>query len=97
MSSAESLWLESHVYDIIVVVEFNTDPVVPGAGSAIFLHVASADFGPTAGCVALRKQDLVAVLRQCNAETKILIRAGRASCVAKQQDPIGAAAPNPAL
>jgi L,D-peptidoglycan transpeptidase YkuD (ErfK/YbiS/YcfS/YnhG family) len=96
-ASAESLWLESHAYDIIVVIEFNTDPVVPGAGSAIFLHVASEDFGPTAGCVALRKQDLEAVLRQCSAETKILIRTGRASRVAQQQEPGGAAASTAAL
>lgn len=32
--SAEHLWLDSHVYDIIVVVGFNDDPVVQGAGSA---------------------------------------------------------------
>ena len=77
-TSAESLWLESHVYDIVVVIEFNSRRVVSGAGSAIFLHVASDDFGPTAGCVALRKQDLEAVLRQCSAETKILIHNGQA-------------------
>jgi len=92
-TSAESLWLQSHVYDIVVVIEFNTGPIVPGAGSAIFLHVASEDFAPTAGCVALRKQDLEAVLRQCNAETKILIRNGRAA----QPKSVGAAASGAAL
>ena len=61
------------------MIEFNTDRVVSGAGSAIFLHISSDDFGPTAGCVALRKQDLQAVLKQCGADTKILIRNGEAS------------------
>ena len=92
-TSAESLWLESHVYDILVVIEFNTEPIVPGAGSAIFLHVASEDFGPTAGCVALRKQNLEAVLRQCNAETKILIRNAREN----QPESVGTGAPGAAL
>ena len=76
-ASTESLWLDSHVYDILVVIEFNTDTgeqIAPGAGSAIFLHVASDDFGPTAGCVALRQDALEEVLRRCSAETRILIR-----------------------
>ena len=78
-SSTESLWLESKVYDIIVVVEFNTPAggVTAGAGSAIFLHVASEDWGPTAGCVAVRQRDLEDVLRRCDGETMILIRNGQ--------------------
>ncbi|MBP3456159.1 MAG: L,D-transpeptidase family protein [Alistipes sp.] len=40
-------------YDYIVVVEYNTCPVVKGAGSAIFLHVWRAEGHPTAGCVAM--------------------------------------------
>eukprot|EP01043_Picozoa_sp_COSAG02_P049189 COSAG02_NODE_4915_length_4837_cov_6.226467_3_plen_124_part_00 len=95
-SSTESLWVESHVYDIIVVIEFNTKRVVSGAGSAIFLHIASDDFGPTAGCVALRKQDLQAVLRQCSADTKIVIRNGQASRDA-QPESLGSATSGAAL
>lgn len=79
-SSTESLWLESGVYDIIVVIEFNTPAagaVAAGAGSAIFLHVASEDWGPTAGCVAMRQGDLEEVLRRCDGETAILIRNGQ--------------------
>jgi L,D-peptidoglycan transpeptidase YkuD (ErfK/YbiS/YcfS/YnhG family) len=59
----EKLWLEDAVYDVIVPLGYNDDPVVPGRGSAIFLHVASADFAPTAGCVALALPDLLAILR----------------------------------
>jgi L,D-peptidoglycan transpeptidase YkuD (ErfK/YbiS/YcfS/YnhG family) len=49
----ERLWRDDHLYDIIVVLGHNDDPVIPGAGSAIFLHIARSDFAPTEGCVAV--------------------------------------------
>lgn len=61
-ASAEALWRADHLYDLIVVLGFNDDPVVTGAGSAIFLHVAQDDYRPTEGCIALAKDDLLAVL-----------------------------------
>ena len=63
-ASAERLWREDHLYDIIVVLGFNDDPVVAGKGSAIFLHLAKADYAPTAGCVALALDDMLAALAQ---------------------------------
>ena len=60
----EELWLEDRVYDLIVPLGYNDDPVVPGRGSAIFLHVARPDYTPTAGCVALALADLLTVLRE---------------------------------
>jgi L,D-peptidoglycan transpeptidase YkuD (ErfK/YbiS/YcfS/YnhG family) len=47
------------------------DPVVPGAGSAIFLHVARDDYGPTEGCVALALEDLLAVLKEAPADSAV--------------------------
>ena len=47
--SAERLWRDDRVYDLIVVLGYNDDPVVPGAGSAIFLHLARPDYAPTPG------------------------------------------------
>lgn len=61
-ASAERLWRDDGLYDIVAVLGHNDDPVVPGGGSAIFLHVASADYAPTAGCVALALADLVELL-----------------------------------
>jgi L,D-peptidoglycan transpeptidase YkuD (ErfK/YbiS/YcfS/YnhG family) len=61
-ASSETLWREDGLYDLVVVIGFNDDPVVDGAGSAIFLHVAREDYGPTEGCVALAKDDLLALL-----------------------------------
>lgn len=61
-ASAEALWRDDHVYDIIGVLGWNDAPVRPGLGSAIFLHVARDDFAPTEGCVALALDDLRRVL-----------------------------------
>jgi L,D-peptidoglycan transpeptidase YkuD (ErfK/YbiS/YcfS/YnhG family) len=59
---SEKLWRADPLYDVVVPLGYNDDPVVSGAGSAIFLHVAGPDFAPTAGCVALALADLLAVL-----------------------------------
>jgi L,D-peptidoglycan transpeptidase YkuD (ErfK/YbiS/YcfS/YnhG family) len=61
-ASAEGLWREDGLYDLIVVLGHNDAPVVRGAGSAIFLHLARADYAPTRGCVALARPDLEALL-----------------------------------
>jgi L,D-peptidoglycan transpeptidase YkuD (ErfK/YbiS/YcfS/YnhG family) len=57
---SEALWRISPQYRYFAVVDYNTRPVVPGRGSAIFLHVA---VGPTAGCVSLPEARLVRLLR----------------------------------
>jgi len=61
-ASAEALWREDGVYDIIGILGWNDSPAHPGRGSAIFLHVARLDFAPTEGCVALAPADLRHVL-----------------------------------
>ena len=60
--SAEHLWRNDGLYDIIVTLGHNDAPPVPGMGSAIFLHCASPDFGPTDGCVAIAREALEALL-----------------------------------
>jgi L,D-peptidoglycan transpeptidase YkuD (ErfK/YbiS/YcfS/YnhG family) len=57
-ASAERLWREDGVYDLIVVLGHNDDPPLPGMGSAIFLHIAREGFPPTEGCVAITRGDL---------------------------------------
>ena len=55
----EILWREDYLYDLIVELGFNDDPVIAGRGSAIFLHVAREDYAPTEGCVACALPDLM--------------------------------------
>ncbi|NDC57718.1 MAG: hypothetical protein EBZ50_02590 [Alphaproteobacteria bacterium] len=61
-ASAENLWRDDHVYDVIVILGHNDDPVVPGAGSAIFWHLARPDFRPTEGCVAVPLEAMLKAL-----------------------------------
>lgn len=65
-ASAERLWRDDNLYDIIVVLGYNDKPVKPGMGSAIFLHVARPDFGASSGCITLRQADLLNVLRSAD-------------------------------
>lgn len=58
----EELWRHDAVYDLIGVLGWNDAPVQKRRGSAIFLHVARADYAPTEGCVALALADLRRVL-----------------------------------
>lgn len=73
--SHERLWRDDGVYDLIAELGFNDDPVVAGAGSAIFLHVARPGYLPTEGCVALAEEDLRWVLAQLGGGSVIEIRA----------------------
>jgi L,D-peptidoglycan transpeptidase YkuD (ErfK/YbiS/YcfS/YnhG family) len=61
-ASAEQMWREDDLYDALVVIGYNMQPVIPGAGSAIFLHIAKPDFAPTAGCVAVKREVLLGLL-----------------------------------
>ena len=70
----ERLWREDGVYDVVVVLGHNDDPPRPGAGSAVFLHVARADFAPTEGCVALALDDLLTVLRVAGPDSRVRIQ-----------------------
>ena len=62
-ASHEELWRADALYDIIGVLDWNLNPAVPQRGSAIFLHVATPDYAPTAGCVALNLADLQQALQ----------------------------------
>lgn len=61
-ASAERLWRDDHAYDLIVTLGFNDDPVAPGRGSAIFLHLAQPDWRATEGCVAIDRAAMLHVL-----------------------------------
>lgn len=69
--SHEKLFRDDHVYDVVVPLGYNDNPVIPGKGSAIFLHVAKPGYASTEGCVALSLPDLLTVLENVSADTKI--------------------------
>jgi L,D-peptidoglycan transpeptidase YkuD (ErfK/YbiS/YcfS/YnhG family) len=73
LPASEALWTVSPQYRYFAVIDYNTSPVVPGRGSAIFLHVAVA---ATAGCVALREPQLVRLLRWLRPDARPLIHIG---------------------
>lgn len=65
----ERLWREDHLYDIVVVLDFNLARPKPGAGSAIFLHLAAPDFSPTEGCVAVPLEAMRRILARAQPGT----------------------------
>jgi L,D-peptidoglycan transpeptidase YkuD (ErfK/YbiS/YcfS/YnhG family) len=60
--SYENLWREDGLYDPAAVIDYNRSPIVPGRGSAIFMHVWRGPIFGTAGCVAMKKENLEKVL-----------------------------------
>lgn len=72
-ASAERLWRDDGLYDLVVVLGHNDDPVVPGLGSAIFLHLAQPNHAPTEGCVALSRADMAAFLAAATREDAVEI------------------------
>jgi len=71
---AEPMWLDDAVYDLLAVIGYNMDPVVPGMGSAIFLHIARPDFSPTAGCIAVEREVLIRLVPLLGPGSTIAIR-----------------------
>jgi L,D-peptidoglycan transpeptidase YkuD (ErfK/YbiS/YcfS/YnhG family) len=61
------------LYDLMIEIDHNTRPRVAGRGSAVFIHVARRDYAPTAGCVALRRSDLLQLLAMLSRKTRITI------------------------
>lgn len=73
-NSAESLWRESGVYDIIIVLGHNDSPPTPGMGSAIFLHIAREGYAPTEGCVAISKNDMLKLVQTLTTKSQVEIQ-----------------------
>jgi L,D-peptidoglycan transpeptidase YkuD (ErfK/YbiS/YcfS/YnhG family) len=64
---------DDQLYDFIVEIDHNSTPRIKGRGSAVFLHLARDNFGPTAGCVSMTKSAMRHLLARLGPETKILI------------------------
>ena len=69
----EKLFRKENTYDLILVLNFNTNPVIKNKGSAIFIHVAKKKFNKTEGCVAITKQNLLNIIKNLKINTKVKI------------------------
>jgi L,D-peptidoglycan transpeptidase YkuD (ErfK/YbiS/YcfS/YnhG family) len=68
------MWREDHIYDLIVPLGYNDEPVIPGKGSCIFIHIARPTYSPTGGCVALSQEDLLEILKTVDKNTLVNIQ-----------------------
>ena len=72
-SHRERLYRKDHLYDLVLVVEYNTKRIIRGIGSAIFIHIAKPKYKPTEGCIALAKKDFLHLLKKIRNKEKIKI------------------------
>ncbi len=72
-ASHEKLWREDHVYDVILVVGQNDAPVIPGKGSAVFVHLRRPEGIPTEGCVAFSLENLLKIIEECNNQSHLVV------------------------
>ena len=71
--SAEKLYLKDNIYDLVLILDYNTKPVIKNKGSAIFLHISNKKYTPTNGCIAVSLKDMKLLLKKINKKTKISI------------------------
>ena len=71
--SHEKLYRNDNVYDILVVLNYNLNPIIRGKGSAIFLHVTKKKYKKTQGCIALKKKELLFLISKIKKNTQIRI------------------------
>jgi len=71
--SYEKLYKRENIYDIILVLDYNMNPVKKNKGSAIFIHVAKNNYAPTKGCVAIKKLELLKLAQGLKNKTKVKI------------------------
>ena len=69
----DRLMRDDGLYDLIIEIDHNDRPRIAGRGSAVFIHVVRDGFRPTAGCIALRRNDLLRLLEQVGPRTRIVI------------------------
>ena len=69
---SEKLKRKDQNYDLVLPIQYNYDNPIAGLGSCIFIHLTK-NYKSTAGCIALKKKDLLIMLRLIKKKTKIKI------------------------
>lgn len=70
---AEKLYRKDNIYDVVIVLNFNMNPIVKNKGSAIFLHVSKKNFASTKGCIAISKKEIRRIVKHIDKNTKVKI------------------------
>ena len=68
----EKLFRKDYKYDYLIPINYNTKNIIAGKGSAIFIHLTK-NYSPTAGCIGIKKKDMLILLKIINKKTKIKI------------------------
>lgn len=68
----EKLFRKDNNYDLLIPILYNSKKVKLGKGSAIFIHLTK-NYKKTLGCIALKKKDLLILLKIIKKNTKIKI------------------------
>lgn len=69
----ERMWREDGLYDVVLDLAYNRDPVIRGRGSAMFLHCARPGFAPTDGCVAVDPRRIARLVERIGPHTIVEI------------------------
>ena len=69
----EKLYKKENVYDIVLVLNFNMNPIKKNKGSAIFIHVARRNFKKTEGCIAISKKSIIKIVKDIKKNTRVKI------------------------
>jgi L,D-peptidoglycan transpeptidase YkuD (ErfK/YbiS/YcfS/YnhG family) len=69
----EKLYRNDNLYDVLLVLNYNLNPIKKNKGSGIFLHVANSSYGKTEGCIALKKKDLIKLVSNIKKNEEINI------------------------
>ena len=68
----EKLFRKDMNYDLLIPINYNTKKVIKNKGSAIFIHLTK-NYKKTQGCIALKSNDMLILLKLINKKTKIKI------------------------
>ena len=72
-TSYERLFRKENIYDIILVLDYNMNPIKKNKGSAIFIHIAKKNYKKTEGCIAIKKIELLKIIKEIKINTKVKI------------------------
>ena len=72
-ASCESLWRQDSIYDLILVTNYNRNPIRQNKGSAIFIHIEKNNFTPTKGCIALKREALIKLITKIKKQSWLVV------------------------